>query len=389
MKKTLLLFLCLPILAIGQIRFEKGYFISNDGTRTDCLIRNADWKNNPESFQYRLNPESEIQTGSIRNIAAFAIESGASYLRAEADLDRSSNNPARLDFDSQPNFEKQTVFLEVLVEGPATLYGYEAPWGVRFFYATGAGEPAPLVYKKYRREGMKILENAAFRQTLWNLLKCEDLKQSAFDNLAYKKDALIRIFTRYNTCKDPTFKTTAHAAKGLDFNFTVRPGYTQSAAKLNLQDTEFPMASGFRMGLEFEVMLPFNKNKWALLIEPVYRSYKESGEGSSSGYEMTYSSIEFAIGARHYFFVQPETAIFLTAYLLNDMELDAEITTPGLVYSTLEINPFSNAAVGIGFEFKKRWSAEFRYDFERELLRYNYADARFDNISIILGYTLF
>ncbi len=389
MKKILLLSLLLPFLAIGQIRFKKGYFISNDGQRTDCLIRDADWKNNPENFQYRLNPDGEVLTGNIRNVTSFSIHDGASYVRTVAALDRSSDDPGRLDFNPQPNFEEQTVFLEVLVDGHATLYSYEAAWGIRFFYSTAQQEPTPLVYKKYRREGLAILENAAFRQTLWNALKCEGLDASDFERLPYKKYALARIFSEYNKCQDPSYQVLVRRGNDLNFNLTLRPGFTQSSAKLNVQNTEFPSAGGFRMGLEFEVLMPFNNNKWALLIEPVYRSYAERGMAPNEGNEIDYSSIEFAIGARHYFFVSPETAVYLTAYLLNDMELGAEIVTTGFLTRRLEINPLSNAAFGIGLKFKNSWSAEFRYDFERELLRYNFADARFDNISIILGYTLF
>ena len=49
MKKQLL-FLLTIILSFNcysQISFEKGYYINNSYQKTNCLIKNIDWKNNP------------------------------------------------------------------------------------------------------------------------------------------------------------------------------------------------------------------------------------------------------------------------------------------------------------------------------------------------------
>lgn len=393
MRKLLLLALVAPSLLCAQIQFEKGYFIDNAGSRTPCLIRNADWKNNPESFDYRLTEAGEIQTAEIGAIAEFTIEGAATYRRFTIDLDQSTDDPSMLDFDSQPRFEQRQVFLKALVSGRATLYKYEAPEGVHFFYAREGEAVQPLVYKKYRRDGsMEIFENSAFRQTLWNELQCDGLNRASFGRLAYKEGDLADVFVRYNKCHDPNYTQKYQKEDHLLFNLTIRSGINISSGKLNVQSTSFPNAVTPRFGAEFEMVLPFNKNKWSLLLEPTFRTYKADGESSSpglyTGYAIDYNSIEFAIGIRHYFFVSQKASLFLSAYMLNDMELDATIGRPNTVFPDYEINPLSNPAVGIGFEYDKKWSVEFRYDDERELLRYNFSDARYNNISIILGYTI-
>ena len=43
----------------AQISFEKGYFINNANQKTNCLIKNQDWKDNPTEFEYKLDENSE------------------------------------------------------------------------------------------------------------------------------------------------------------------------------------------------------------------------------------------------------------------------------------------------------------------------------------------
>jgi hypothetical protein len=38
----------------AQITFEKGYFINNSGDRTECFIKNIDWRDNPTKFEYKM-----------------------------------------------------------------------------------------------------------------------------------------------------------------------------------------------------------------------------------------------------------------------------------------------------------------------------------------------
>ena len=60
--KQQLFILLLTVLAVNsnaQVNFDKGYFIDNNGQKTECLIKNADRGNNPSSFEYKLSESSE------------------------------------------------------------------------------------------------------------------------------------------------------------------------------------------------------------------------------------------------------------------------------------------------------------------------------------------
>ncbi|MES2485280.1 MAG: hypothetical protein V4581_04935 [Bacteroidota bacterium] len=109
----LLAFLALP--ALSQINFETGYFITNDGTTTTCLIKNVAWKNTPTTFEYKATEETEVQTGSIANVKEFSV-SGYKFVKHTIELDRSTTDISRMDENNKPVFKKETLFLKVLVE---------------------------------------------------------------------------------------------------------------------------------------------------------------------------------------------------------------------------------------------------------------------------------
>jgi hypothetical protein len=39
------------MISLAQIDFESGYFIREPDEKVQCLIRNVDWKNNPQRIQ--------------------------------------------------------------------------------------------------------------------------------------------------------------------------------------------------------------------------------------------------------------------------------------------------------------------------------------------------
>ena len=60
MKKLLLILLAFTLqLFSAQIKFEKGYLITNNGERKEILIKNKDWLNNPTEFTYKIAESTE------------------------------------------------------------------------------------------------------------------------------------------------------------------------------------------------------------------------------------------------------------------------------------------------------------------------------------------
>lgn len=150
MKKLLLLLFSafFTVASYAQITFEKGYFLDNDNTKVDCLIKFTDEKNTPQAFEYRLSEASEVRRASISEASEFAIEGVVKYVRKTVEIDRSSQEIQDLTGDRNPTFSKETLFLKVLLESEESLYSYTHAGVLCFFLGNPGNAPITLVYKK-------------------------------------------------------------------------------------------------------------------------------------------------------------------------------------------------------------------------------------------------
>jgi hypothetical protein len=163
---------------------------------------------------------------------------------------------------------------------------------------------------------------------------------------------------------------------------------------------EFETKNGFGIGLAAELTLPFNRNKWSIILEPTYQYFansrtKDRGINGRTEvtFEVDYKSIELPLGARHYFFLNNNSKLFLNASFVWDFPLQSTIIynrEDGSTARPLEINGTYNVALGLGFKYAEKYSLELRYFTDRNILaNYNNWFAEYQSVSVILGYTLF
>ena len=136
MKRGLLLILLsvIGLTSYSQVKFEKGYFIDNKGTKTLCLIEDLDLKYNPTKFDYKLSKDAKLETHTIMEIKEFGISDEIRYERYTVKIDRSSDNLSMLSKSVLPEFYVETLFLKEIVSGKACLFSYKEEDLVRFFF---------------------------------------------------------------------------------------------------------------------------------------------------------------------------------------------------------------------------------------------------------------
>lgn len=392
----------------AQINFEKGYYINNAGEKTDCLIKNLDWKNNPTSFEYKTAEGSEIKTATINTIQEFAVTGVIRYKKVTVNIDKSTEQISRLGINKEPEFEEETLFLKVLVDGKASLYYYENGNLRRFFYQVDESKIEQLIYKKYKTYRNDVATNLYFRQQLWANLQCKDLKMKEAVNTSYRKRELIKYFIKYNNCAGGDFITYKNENKKDAFNLSIRPGVNFSSLKTDnsqndLRDTDFDTKASLRLGVELEYVLPFNNNKWAIILEPTYQSYKAEKFITyfrstlltiETNVEADYKSIEIPLGVRHYFFLNKNSKLFADAGLVVlDIAMNSKIDFEDERGMDLEIDSGetgNNFFLGFGYKYKDRYGIEARYNFNRELLGpFGSWTSEYGGFSILLGYTIF
>lgn len=381
----LLIILLCGHVSVAQITFEKGYFINKDGARTECEIKNLDWKNNPSEFLYRTET-SPPTTVPVSDVLEFGVYNESVYKIATVNIDRSVFTIGE-SFDRNPDFKKETLALKVLVRGTASLYYFEDKANIRFFCQVGDGAIEQLVYKEYMAGQQRIAKNETFKNQLWLNIKCGQITQETVNKLRYDKKELVNYFQKFNLCSgDQPLAEKAKREKR--FFIHASPGIGVSSIVIEFQDPFQSFTStidnqlSYRLGAELEFILPFNRNKWGFLLEPSFNTF--SGKNNEAGFEVKYNTLELGLGGRHFFYTGKDSKVFLNAIFIGYFPLDKSIGN-----LNLETTINYGAAAGGGYAFK-RFSVEARHYFSRAVIG-NYVSwgARQQKTVLVLGYRVF
>lgn len=372
----------------SQINYEMGYFIDNANQKIICLIKDQDWKNNPTEFLYRLSEESGILKANIQTVSEFGINNGVKYQRFEVDIDRSSNLTESISTQKQPIFKNEELFLEVLVSGKATLYSYKSVNLKRYFFNVN-NEIKQLVSKKYSESKNRIGENNHYKQQLSNNLECNELTIDRFRSIKYEQRALIDLFVDYNDCSN--FEYVVFSTQQKDkFNLNLRLGINSSS--FSMENIYSPMSDpidfgndiSFRIGLEVEYVLPFNKNKWAIIVEPAYNYHKSEASDDYGDTTADIKSIDIPIGLRHYLFLDSKSKLFVNASFLTGLGFNS--TIEGYFIDASGIR--NNMVFGIGYKYKKM-SLELKYDTQSDVFNNSTWISDYQRASLVFGYSIF
>jgi hypothetical protein len=414
--KFLLLVLFISISSYSQISFEKGYFISNEGQKTECLIRNLDWSSNPTNFDFKLTETDEIQKTDITKVKEFSINNISTFKRFTVKMDRSSELAQNLSREKNPIFKEETLFLRVLVDGKASLFSYKEVNLYRYFFSIDNSNVEQLIFKSYLFDkatqdktsnsnntgelaysGVSV--NNTFKQQLFNSLKSENISLKEIEALRYNEEELKNLFIKYEKNSNVELKQYSENIKRDYFNIYARIGLSNSSFSIhqltnvynNPWNVDMENQSNIRLGLEFEFVMPYNKNKWSLIAEPTYENFKSEKFSNNRTTNVDYKSFNLPIGVRHYMFLNKNTKLFVNALYNFSFSQNSKISNKfgNQLNNYNEIDPSGNFVLGCGISFKDKINLEFRYGFKRSIWNYVFYEATYESASLIFGYNLF
>lgn len=419
MKRIILYFaLFFTSISQAQITFEKGYLVTQSGDKKDVLIKNIDWVNSPENFIYKTDEFSAEQTGNTQNIKEFGIYGSDTYINYIGSIDESSKDLSDLSFKKEPELREVAVFLKLLVPGEKKLYSYRGKGGsiTNYFYSNNKNNDIQLlIYKKYHTQGsnMLVATNEEYKNQLKTIFSDDTKLQKPISTVKYNENSLKKIFGYTNQSQNTVSPLAegeySDKKKRNKFNLNIRPGFNfyQEMKVTNLiGDQRLPSTANFRIGLEGEAVLPFNKNKWSVIFEPTYAIYtskKISQPGINTFYNHNvtlekYSFIEIAIGVRHYMYLNDKSKLFINAQI-NAVRIKSNkakginLEDREYIVSKAElanVQPFVNLIVGAGYNYNNRFSVELRYNSPGELaVRPDFQNATLHYFSAIFGYNIF
>lgn len=390
--------LCFTQLAISQVNFEQGYFINENNIKTECLIQNYDWNIFPSEIEYKLSDSSTINKINTSLLKEIKINNTSHYYKKYyVDID------SRIEQKSLV-FEKKNIFLQVLIEGEASLLKYK--YENIYFYELGKNINQ-LVHKEYT-ENQKNKKDNRYKQELYNNLKCSDLTLENFQKLEYRDNQLVRLFEEYNNCTNSEYKNYISKQTKFDFNLKLFTGLTFYTLNTTLApdvigssirtETSKNSSTGIIAGIEAELKLPFKHNRWSVFMSSSYNSYKETSKYYDEllgGYKGTividnYSCIEVSLGAKYYFHINENSNINLNLAYGNVLELNSEnmISFEGSMNppQTLKFksNNRNNSLIrlGLGYTFSDKYSLDLNY-YPTKIMSQSDANGSF---TITIGY---
>jgi hypothetical protein len=396
---TFLLLLLAGPYCFAQVVFEPGYVIDAQGIKTEYLIKNHDWRQTPQQFEYITPPDSIPRKGTTDDFAEMGV-GGQTFRRFTVDIDRSTEQLAYLDFKAEPKFKTETLFLKLVVSGNISLYKYFDGDILRYFYVAQDGLPQQLVYKMYK-QGTKIMYNKSYKGTLQTLMKDKVTDPDVFKNLEYKDKDMTALFRQYNGVAEEEIKVPNKTKSILHFKAGI------GAIQQHLNSDYRPFGSVFTFdpkiifmpAVEGEWLLPFNRNKWSLFIGIAYHDYKNSSQSDASlqnpynkaRWDARYTALDFSGGFRFYMYATASTRVFVnfgyTFSHTTHFEMHGQGVEDNTTYNVTVIGNKRQSSVfaGAGVSYKK-FSLEGRYFGNRDLTEN--VDAHYSGIGLIAQYSI-
>lgn len=401
--KIALVFLFLGLNSIAQIKFEKGYIIKNNGEKVECLIKNEDWLYTPNKFKYKIDKNSKEIEGNLFSIKEFCVKDKFKYVKFKVKIDKF--NSKKLSNTREFNFESKKLFLQVLIQSKVSLYVYNTSSSTKYFYKKENSPVEQLQYKQYLNSKNSIVTNKNYLTQLRLNLACKKIEQKKVN---YKKLSLVKYITEYNNCKgNEIIEDYSKKKSRKAFLIKGKIGVNNSKSKIfqtpgfNNNQTFFDTKTNINFGVEFEFILPFNKNKWSIFFEPNYRTFSgqkkliDSYDKSRPGIiykdtELEYNSIEINLGLRHYFYFNKKNSLFINSAIVSDLPVYSSVFAENKRDANFKIEKTEiNLMFGIGIFLNSKITLEARYFTNRDILAtYSGWDSEFNSFSFLIGYSL-
>lgn len=393
MKQLLLIFSFLfSSVLFAQNDFKEAYYIDNQGKKIEGFIKNSNFNNiNEFTFQnleFKKNLDQKSEKIDKSTITEFGFVGDVKYVKTKAKIDDVNLSS---DFGSIKEFtvKEVVVFLNVLVEGSATLYSYEGSNGTKYLYKVKDKDDVAkqLLYKKYYKRAGVLEENNIFREQLFNNIKCENQIYNDFLNVRYYQNELVPLFVNYNKCtNNPYTVFEDKQKKTAKLNFSVLAGY--NVGNFSVEEIQYPTdPENFGMisvGGEVELVLP--SGKLGVFGSVEYKNAKASTEQTGQVslitttplrrvYKLETYFVDVLFGGRYYKNFSKSHVVFIGAGAGmnitsgNFPTYQSTFTNPDLILVNEErLGSSAFITFQLGYKFNNHYGFDINYDTPKKVL---------------------
>lgn len=268
----------------SQEKFVSGYVVDQLGDTLRGYIDYRNWGINPEKVLFKVDLNSDSKVFTPADIREFSVN-GEIYFAATVDVETTPTGTDDLKFDAELKIEKQTVFLQTLVNGDKSLFFLKTDKGRENFYIKENGMFTLLIYKRYlkNQQGTSVaIENKRFLGQLTYYLKdCAEI-ESKIKKTEYTITGLMRLFSAYGKC---TSSNISFEKKEDKFGFELLAIAGCSFTNLSFSGKDFAylefagyeQSTNVSLGASFNIILPRNNGKWSIYNELLFSSFSVDG----------------------------------------------------------------------------------------------------------------
>jgi len=382
-KFILLLFVAITQNGISQNSFQLGYFINENGVKVEGLLKDNDLMSTPQSLEYKLSDKEKVTKLGIDNLAEFAFLGGRKYKKFTVQIDKSSSNDyAELSQNRLPEFKKETLILELIIEGKINLYTFRNGDNEKFFYGIDNDIPKQFIFKKYKVGQLEVAKNETYKQQLKNILGCSLINDDSFKSATYTRVDFIRLFKKYYESEGGSYKFHHYNIERKKNRINIIVGFEMTNATTDFygnRPTGYKFGSflSYNLGLAYELYLPIRNNKMSVLVEPSFRFANMKDKQEQSTLELNYKSVFLPVGVRYYFKELGGCRFYSNAMLNINKPLKSN-----LIYNFQNPNNASNFnryeyeiedidlsySLGLGVDINENYALELRYNTSIDLL---------------------
>ena len=354
-------------LAFAQVEFVEGYFVDASGNKVTCLIKDYGKENIPETLIYKregATTEEEIETATLQE---FQIES-RNFRKFTVEIDKSPNKPPYFSKVKNGEYKTETVFLQTMSTGKASLYRFYEQDLILLFLQKDDQTPVQLLKKYYRLSNKEFKVNNLYRQQLWNELRCEGISQTYVSRMAYNSSAIIKLINKYNECQGGTTVNLKQKQSKWSFQVSAKAGVRQSSIEVNEPAKDvFPSKTSFVIGAELESFLPIKKNKWSVFFNPNFHYYPGAfSETNPNNFVREHSAIVLPLGLRYHIYLNDgKFDLFFNVQISQPIFLDNDILEDNTVLAPFLSVNFNGRSLkpgfGGGLAYMDRFIMEYRF----------------------------
>ncbi len=389
---------------LSNAQTKKGYYITNSGQRVEGFFKEVDFLKT-ENPEFTTLPGGEYFKLLPAVVKEYGIDGDYKFESHAVKVDLSqSTSDNSLSTIKEPKWDKRDIFLNILVEGDATLYSVFVG-ETKYFYSIKSKNIAvkQLVYKRYIA-GSVIRENSEYKQDLFVNVNCNETIKS-FENLRYEKNSLQKVFDKFNKCdgKDSSISYDNIVEEESGIKYTMSAGLALNRFRLEADGfiDKDAHATGV-IGAEAVVLTPYSNFGIFARLDYTHakgevRANVDYSNNIQNGATYDVDYISFLVGPRIYFSKSKTAKAFFAdiglgfVFGMGDIikTTHVKVNNEYLPYQSWEYKANTNIFIGlgIGYNISKKFGVDVRYDTNRETVN-NLAYFKYGKTAVALRYTL-